>query len=385
MAEHIFALSIGRQVPLSVRQRFAFSTEEASQFYARLRQHTVCAGAVLVSTCNRTELYVSAPHAAVADMELELASAKGADIHLLRQHVSVYAGGSAVRHLFQVAAGLDSLILGENEILGQLRAAYKQSVSHGASDFYMHTMFQAALRCAKRIKTETCLAKSSTSVATLCVRRCMNFARLHAEAEPSVLLLGASGTVGRRILMDLAEREGVTVYACMRHAQVQQAQRVQVIPYKARYDVLDRCAVIVSVTRSPHYTLTFERCRQAMRTQRPRLFIDLAVPLDIDPDVRSLPFAQLEIIDDFKTIAQKNQRLKDDGVGQAERIINDSALDLQKDMLFHEQKDFIEEFVRSLEGRSAAQLFFRLRDAATPAQWSQLVALCRSAFFSKKN
>ena len=196
MAEHVFALSIGKQVPLHIRQQFAFTIEETAQLYAQLQQQTECTGAVLVSTCNRAELYVSAPQSAIAAVERVFAAATCADIHLLRQYMCVYAGTGAMQHLFQVAAGLDSFILGENEILGQLRSAYKDSVAHGVSDFYMHTVFQAALRCAKRIKTETCLAKSSTSVATLCVQHCMHFAQKHAlqglRADKREQLLAAS-------------------------------------------------------------------------------------------------------------------------------------------------------------------------------------------------
>ena len=182
----LFVLSIShKQAPVQIRSQFAFDREQTEDFLARMRGIEGVWGAVLVSTCNRTEVYYSGDASAGDAVQRLLADAKGADIHVLRRFFRSYQGERAVIHLFRVAAGLDSRVLGEDEILGQIRDAYNTACGAHATDYYIHALFQRALGCAKQIKTKTCLSKSSVSIATLSASEAARF----KEGVKRVLLL----------------------------------------------------------------------------------------------------------------------------------------------------------------------------------------------------
>lgn len=394
----IYCLSLShKNTPVDVRKDFAFTANEAAAFLAGFcvrggdsasSESAFATGAVLVTTCNRTELYFAARNndngnRHLAHAQQLLARFKRQDERRFRAYCFSYAGEGAVRHLFAVASGLDSMVLGENEVLGQVREAYKASCAIGCADFSMHCIFQRALSCAKRIKTETILSKATESIATLAVKELMafraqqRFASTEAQVAPfTVLLIGASGQMGERIMRDLAERSGVQVFATVRrHHGLPDLPNVQHIPYDDRYRYLDHADVVVSATKSPHYTVSYDSVAASLRTQKQRLFLDLAVPSDIEPDVQSLAGVALRNVDCFTRLAQTHNEQKRQGAVQADIIVTEELDAAVKELLFHAERDFVQDFSAQVATRSGRQLLYDMRRAATAVELGVLMAL----------
>lgn len=379
----LFSLSIShKQAPLEIRKLFSFQQEERQLFLRKLKETEGVSGAVLVSTCNRTEVYFSGEKKAAVRVERLLAGEKQVDIHVLRGYFRSYQGEKAVRHLFQVISGLDSMVLGEDEILGQMREAYNAACGEGCADYRIHTVFQRALSCAKQVKTKTCLSKSSVSMATLSAAEAARF----GKKDKTVLLLGITGQMGGLIAKNLGGRKDMRIFATVRrHQPAKLPEGVREIAYEDRYAYIDRADVIISATASPHYTLTYEACREAVKTRKERLFLDLAVPSDIDPDMLLLEGAAVRNIDYFQEIAVDHNSQKEEGRAQAEGIIRLECEEAEKELLFHGFLPELEELKEALQDKSAGQLLYMLRDSADSEELKTLIAVFRKALAGQKN
>lgn len=265
-----------RSAPEETRKRFAFPAgetgiKEREAFLERAGE------AVLLSTCNRTEVY-AAGEGSFGRLEELLSEKSGMADTEVKRIARRFAGEKACAHLYRVACGMDSMVVGEDEILGQVRTAYLFSAERGLCGYELNAVFQGALACAKKIKTETLLSKTSVSVATLACAEIFRFAKLcgkaaaspdgsgaaeaDGEAEPSgrkragenadkkelqVLLIGGSGKMGGSVLKNLLGREGIHVYATRRSHGLgeRESGRLSIVDYGDRCRFLDRADVIV--------------------------------------------------------------------------------------------------------------------------------------------
>lgn len=371
----LFVLSIShRQAPVEIRKQFSFDREQTRRFLSRMKEEPGVWGSVLVSTCNRTEVYFSGERKAVDAVQELLAGEKAADIRLLRRFFRIYQGQKAAEHLFRVTGGLDSMVLGEDEILGQIRTAYNTAREEQSADYYINALFQRALKSAKRIKTETCLSKSSVSIATLSAAQAVQF----REGEKKVLLLGATGQMGSLIAKNLSGRKDIRLFAAVRRrCPAVLMENAAQIAYGERYSYIDQADIVISATASPHYTITYEACRAAVKTQKHRLFLDIAVPNDIDPDIALLEGAQLRNIDYFQEIANEHMSQKEEGLLQAERLIEKERGEAEKELIFHDFLPSLPGLMECLGDKNARQLFYLLKDYAGARELSVLLSLCR--------
>ena len=371
----LFVLSIShRQAPVEIRKQFSFDREQTRRFLSRMKEEPGVWGSVLVSTCNRTEVYFSGERKAVDAVQELLAGEKAADIRLLRRFFRIYQGQKAAEHLFRVTGGLDSMVLGEDEILGQIRTAYNTAREEQSADYYINALFQRALKSAKRIKTETCLSKSSVSIATLSAAQAVQF----REGEKKVLLLGATGQMGSLIAKNLSGRKDIRLFAAVRRrCPAVLMENAAQIAYGERYSYIDQADIVISATASPHYTITYEACRAAVKTQKHRLFLDIAVPNDIDPDIALLEGAQLRNIDYFQEIANEHMSQKEEGLLQAERLIEKEREEAEKELIFHDFLPSLPGLMECLGDKNARQLFYLMKDYAGARELSMLLSLCR--------
>ena len=371
----LFVLSIShRQAPVEIRKQFSFDREQTRRFLSRMKEEPGVWGSVLVSTCNRTEVYFSGERKAVDAVQELLAGEKAADIRLLRRFFRIYQGQKAAEHLFRVTGGLDSMVLGEDEILGQIRTAYNTAREEQSADYYINALFQRALKSAKRIKTETCLSKSSVSIATLSAAQAVQF----REGEKKVLLLGATGQMGSLIAKNLSGRKDIRLFAAVRRrCPAVLMENAAQIAYGERYSYIDQADIVISATASPHYTITYEACRAAVKTQKHRLFLDIAVPNDIDPDIALLEGAQLRNIDYFQEIANEHMSQKEEGLLQAERLIEKECEEAEKELIFHDFLPSLPGLMECLGDKNARQLFYLMKDYAGARELSVLLSLCR--------
>lgn len=329
---NLVALGIShRTAPVAVRERFAFVQGEADAALSRLRASGLAQEGVLVSTCNRTELFAvtlrSAP-AAQSELESFFAVERGAEPSLAR-HWHFRMDGAAVEQLFRVAAGLDSQVLGETEILGQLKQAYASALAAGHTGKVLNQAFQSAFHLAKRVRTETGIQRGQTSVASVAVELAESI--LGGLAHRDVMVIGAGDTgekTARALLGRGARSVIVSNRSFERAAELAQELGGRAVRFDAWETEFDRIDVIISSTRAPHFILDRARLARllAARRARPLLLIDLAVPRDIEPAVRELPEVFLADLDDLETTAERHRQSRRAELVRCETLIRERAL-----------------------------------------------------------
>ena len=330
-----------KKAPLEIREMFAFSQDQQNNMMRKMVDHLEVTECILLSTCNRTEMYVYADSESTGHvyrlMEETLLQEAGAeDVEEIGDYLLFYHGQKAVHHLFYVAAGLDSMVIGEDQILGQVKTAHKNARELGTTGVFLNTFFRMAVTASKKVKTDTELSKTSVSTATLALKVAED--RLTTLTDKKVMIIGATGKIGGIVLMNLLSGYAAQAYVTTRSNKMISTKHGQddyiMIDYEDRYDSIDQMDVIISATSSPHYTLTYNKLKKAMTTQKDRVFVDLAVPMDIDPKVDSLPGCVYYNIDDFTRIAAENNQKKLQEAEMATGIIEEYELQFRQWMVF---------------------------------------------------
>ncbi len=371
-----------RSAPLSVRELFAFSEEVQEELMRSALERGIAEECVIIATCNRTELYTWSECPAsnfTAMQELLFEFANATDVEHMGDYVRFYSGPSANRHLFHVAAGLDSMVMGEDQILGQVKRAHEQARKAGTCGVYLNTLFRYAVTAAKKVKTDTDLSRTTVSTATMAIKAAeQTFGSLRGR---KVMLIGASGRIGGIALKNLQCIEGVEVYITSRNMGQVRADRhhriaYQVMEYENRYELVNDMDVIISATSSPHYTLTCDKLREKLKDERPRVLVDLAVPIDIEAKAGQLPGVKRYDIDDFQELAKSNNEKKQHEALAADQILEESQLDFERWMVFQqalpqirELKDWmLEEAEQKGFEKAIDKMFYRLRDHSDPRE-----------------
>lgn len=341
-----YCVSISHKTaPAEIRERFNFCREDKVKILGMMKGLPSVEEALILCTCNRTELYFWGGRTSPDSIRRLIAGEASVPLDDIKEYFRVYCGKKAVEHIFRVACGIDSMIIGEDEILGQVKSAYCLAQEAEAVGYFLNSAFQKAIACAKRIKTDTPLSKTSVSAATLTAKTV--FQEEFLGSEKQVLLIGATGEMGKSILNNLLSKPDIYIICPLRKSTGflprdfvrRGGERVRFIDYSARYDFVDSSDVIISATASPHYTLMMKEIEKRKISPRKRLFIDIAVPRDIDEDVLKLPGARLVTIDDFEAIAKENNRIKLEAVGSAEEICLKYQDELYRDLIFHREFD----------------------------------------------
>lgn len=349
-----------------VRGKFAFAPETREKF---ITEHSALSP-VLLCTCNRTELYMTGGAGGVNEGMRLLSELSGVPRSRVEGCAMLFSGEGAVRHLFRVACGVDSMVVGEDEILGQLRNAYSFSAELIQLSHRVNIIFQSAVTTAKRIKTETAISRTSVSHATLAAKLAA-----HSAPEVRVLLIGASGKTGTSLLKNLLSYKNVTVLATMRSHSGQtmllpDSPALTVVPYEERYSFIAESSCVISATSSPHTVLTADRLREYCSGEK--LLIDLAVPRDIDPAAAEIPGVTLRSVDYFSSLAEDNNLRKQNSVEQAGQMIDEDIGELRKTLLLHEKLPLIRQG-GALSGLTAEELLFRLKKELSAAAFAEVV------------
>lgn len=347
-----------------MRGKFAFSPSSRETFVTENSRISP----VLLCTCNRTELYILG---GVNEGIRLLSELSGVPRSEIEGCAMLFSGEGAVRHLFRVACGVDSMVVGEDEILGQLRGAYSFSAERIQPDHRVNIIFQSAIAAAKRIKTETAISRTSVSHATLAAKLAA-----HSAEKVRVLLIGASGKTGTSLLKNLLSYKNVEVIATMRSHSGQtllipENPALKVAPYEERYSLISECSCIISATSSPHTVLMADRLRECCHGEM--LLIDLAVPRDIDPAAADIPGVTLRSVDYFVSLAADNNIRKQDSVEQAKQMIEEDIGELRKTLLMHDDLPKIRER-GALAGMTAEELLFRLKKELSAAAFAEVIA-----------
>ena len=322
----LIALGLNHQTaPLALRERLAFDAAALPAALAALRAQPGVAEAALVSTCNRTEIYAEV-EAGREDVPAHwLARSQGLDESALDAYLYRHVDREAVRHLFRVATGLDSMVLGEPQILGQVKEAWQAARAAGSLGNPLDRLFQQGFAVAKRVRTDTRIGAHPVSVAYAAVRLARQvFARLD---QASVLLVGAGDTIelAAKHLADAKVQRLLVANRTLEHAQALAARHGGVaLPLSELPRHLAEADIVISATasRMPVIGRADVAAALAARRHRPMFLLDLAVPRDIAPEVGTLADAYLYTVDDLEQAIEDNRASRREAAQQAEAIID---------------------------------------------------------------
>ncbi|MGH7995421.1 MAG: glutamyl-tRNA reductase [Opitutaceae bacterium] len=335
--EDFFVLGAGHHAaPIEVRERLALTPETAEA----LQDELVAAGAVreiaLLSTCNRVEFYgVAADASGAARLEGAFCERQRFDpAEFVRLRTKLH-GRDALRHLFEVAAGLDSQLLGETEILGQVKDAYAAAQARHSVGPLLHRIFQKTLQAAKHVRSQTAIASGQVSVASVAVELGQNV--FGSLANVRVLLVGA-GEIGEKTARAFQSRGAGPIAVASRRLEraMELATRLgaAALPFEQREARLAEFDVVVCATAAPGFILAESAIAEATRRRpaRPFLLLDLALPRDIEPSAGSMENAFLYNLDDLARIAEENRRLRQAEVVRCRKLLEQRAAALWADL-----------------------------------------------------
>jgi glutamyl-tRNA reductase len=315
-----------KTAPVEVRERFAVGTPRLGTTAMELVTLTGAEGSVVISTCNRTEFYLAAPAARHAFERLEAHLAETTALHhAATPHFYRMERAEAARHLCRVVSGLDSMMLGETEIFGQVKQAYQAALDAGATSSVINKVFQRAFGIGKKVRTETSIQTGSTSVGNVAVDLAEKiFGHLQ---DSQVMILGA-GEMSRVTAQSLVSRGARSIFVSNRSfdraMDLANEMNGQAVRFDEWQTVLEHVDIVIASTGAPHTIVHREDVEKTRRARkfRPLFFIDIAVPRDIDPAVGEIEEVYLYDIDTLEQLAEeaRTQRLKQ--IEECERIID---------------------------------------------------------------
>lgn len=321
-----------RTAPIEVREKLAFRAEDIPAALLDM-QARGAKEALILSTCNRVEVAAALGENVPADSLLEgiVAGRDGLTVEAIRPHFYLFEEAEAIRHLFRVASSLDSMIVGEPQILGQLKEAYAQARDQGTIGTLLDAVLTRAFTVAKRIRSETEIGQSAVSVSYAAVELAREiFGSLYNKR---VMVIGAgkmSEGTARHLLGAGAAEILITNRTMERAGELARLFRGEMVAYEAFPQRLADVDIVIASCAAPEYVLTPELIRRAIeaRKNQPMFLIDIAVPRNIDPDVNSMEHAFLYDIDDLQRLAERNLQARHEVAQQAEGIVAEEVLRL---------------------------------------------------------
>lgn len=316
-----------RTASLDTRERFVFEGAALQEALEWLRERGVDE-VIILSTCNRTEIYACTPHDNLLPDFLheweELPQGS------LQPYLYVKRGEEVVEHLFRVAAGLDSQVLGESEILAQVKQAWDKAREVGSIGVLLNSLFQRAIAVGKRVRTETALGRQVVSLGSLAIRAALQH---RPDIENATIIVIGTGTMGRRVVKDISEFHPKGLYI-LSHTLAYAAALANdtgatPLALGALQQVLAEADIVFTATTAPHPILDTTCLSVLERSQRqaPLIILDLGVPRNTDPAVRLLPFVKLYDIEDLKALSDAHYEARAREVPAAEAIIKEEMTD----------------------------------------------------------
>ncbi len=316
--------------PLDMRGRFAFAVDQLAPTLHRLRQELAvktseAPEAAILSTCNRTEIYCAASQASPHDTLHWLARTGGVSPQELQSHTYLREGDEAARHAFRVASGLDSMVLGEAQILGQLKDAVRAAEEAGALGTTLNQLFQRSFAVAKEVRSATEIGQHSISMAAASVRLA---SQLFEDLRAIRVLFVGAGEMIELVVTHFAARNPKAIAIANRSLERGQSLASRFGAETLRLadlpDRLHEFDAVISCTASTLPLIGLGAVERALKKRKhsPMFMVDLAVPRDIEPEVKSLEDVYLYTVDDLATVVQTGQAQRQAAVSEAEVIID---------------------------------------------------------------
>ena len=326
-----------KTAPVEVRERLAFSDEACAESLRALVDGEVVREGLIVSTCNRVEVLAASPRQSGADalgrLSEFLSRVRSVPVELFSGHLYTHADEAAVRHLFRVASSLDSMVVGEPQVLGQVRHAYSLAVEAGTAGRVLHKLVHHALRVAKRVRSETGIAASAVSLSFTAVELGR---KIFGSLKGATVLLVGAGEMAELAAQHLAGAGAARVLVANRTYETAQrlalkfgGEAVELAGLEAH---LAQADIIICSTGAREYVVTAEMAERARsaRRNRPAFFIDISVPRNVDPAVAKLGNLFVFDVDDLEAVVASNIREREREAERAELIVESEVMQFQQ-------------------------------------------------------
>ena len=319
-----------KTAPVEIREKFSFREKQIAEANRMLKESANLKENLVLSTCNRVEIY------AVGERDKDhfngignfLSRFHNLDISDYKDNIYVYKDKEAIEHLFKVASGLDSMVIGEAEILGQVKKAYNGARESATTGKVLNRLFEKAFNTAKKIRTETFVTRGAVSVSSVAVRLAKKI--LGKLSDKKVLIIGA-GKVGEQLVLYL-KKEGigsilVTNRTLLKAQDLAVRFAAAAVPFEDFRSILTETDIIVTSTGAPHCIIHKDEIVSLMpkRGQRPLFIIDLAVPRDVETEVNKIDNVYLYDIDDLQRTVDETYALRKGELDSCLKIIDDSS------------------------------------------------------------
>jgi glutamyl-tRNA reductase len=350
-----------KTAPVEIREKVAFAPTAMAEPLRQMLALPAISEAVIVSTCNRVELYAVSRNSAAAELELKqfLADFHHLQLGDLEEHLYTYAGQDAIRHLMRVSASLDSMVIGEPQILGQIKTAYGYASEHKSSGLILNRFLHKAFSVAKRVRTETEIASSAVSVAFAAVELAR---KIFDTLEGKVVMLIGAGEMcelaARHFMNNGTSKVLVTNRTFARAEKLAEDFSGTAVSFDNFREQLHRVDIVLSSTGAPDYVLSAEKMKEVIKERRhkPMFLIDIAVPRDIDPRVNKIDGVYLYDVDDLQGVVQANLKGRKKEAAKAEKIIEEEIIQFQRWLSTLEVKPTIVALRQQLEAIRQAEL-----------------------------
>jgi glutamyl-tRNA reductase len=332
-------VSIGlnhKTAPVEVRERLAFTSEDTAKVLEAMSDHPLVEEIALFSTCNRVEFLLASeePEKAVEAIKDFMAKFKDTPRHLFEKALFVHQGDDAVRHIFRVTSSLDSMVVGEAQILGQIKRSYATACEHGSCGVVLNRLMHRSFSVAKRIRTETGIGDRAVSISYAAVELGR---KIFGELEDKAVLLIGAGEMAELAVEHLVTNRARPIYVANRTFErgLELAERFRgtAIRFEEILEYLKKeIDIVISSTGAPGYVLEQGHFKGLMRARknRPLFFIDIAVPRDIDPDINRISNVYVYDIDDLKSAIQENIDERKSEATRGERIVDEAVIQFRK-------------------------------------------------------
>ncbi len=323
----IFLLGINHKVAsLEVREKAAYSEEERRELFEQIYRHQAFSEVCILSTCNRSEIYVSAEKSTpVRDILGKIITGIKPELSFEELgYFYYYQGREVTQHLFRVTAGLDSMILGEPQIQGQVKDAVQYAAELGTLGVFFHRLFDMAFQAAKRVRSETAIGEGAVSVAYAAVELSQ---KIFKDLSRQKVLLIGSGDTGQLVARHLKAKGVENLFIANRTFEKAQALSRELggiaYPFPLIKELLPEIDLVIGATNAPNYILSEADMRQVLpcRSTKPLFIIDLAVPRDFDPAMKRFDYIFLNDVDSLEQIVDKNLAKRRKALPAAKKII----------------------------------------------------------------
>ena len=320
-----------KTAPVEIRECLAFARDETEVALETLQNHPAIEEVVLISTCNRVEVLMTTEnrHRAVEAVKIFLSKSKNVPYENFKESLYLYHDDEAVRHIFRVAASLDSMMVGEPQILGQIKAAYREAIEKKASGVILNRLLHRTFSVAKRVRSETGIGGHAVSISYAAIELGR---KIFGSLEGKKVLLIGAGEMAELAVEHLLRNRVGNIFVANRTFErgVELAGRFKgtAVRFEEIPDSLEAVDIIISSTGSADFIVRTEHVKGVMRTRRnrPLFFIDIAVPRDIDPDINKLNNTYVYDIDDLKGVIDDNIEDRNREAIKGERIVDEAVI-----------------------------------------------------------